>query len=249
MDQIVIDRLQQLEDQMRFFNTSLASIQNGASGEVSPIIPSSPLALLQKNFIDFTLTVSSFASEVRRMMAEQSYRQDEAEQYSRRNCLVIHHVPETRNEDVYEVVQSLFSQKLNLQVGKEYIDRAHRLNRRKATDGSDESSRPIIVKFSHYHKREDVFRNKKMLKGSKISITESLTQDRLALLKKCKDIYGFRACWTVDGRVAVLVNDKKHYITRTSQIQNLPSPPPAEVTQEEKNKPPRRKQNKINYKE
>ena len=40
-----------------------------------------------------------------------------------------------------------------------------------------------IIKFVRYHLRHDIFKNKKLLKGTGLSITKSLTKDRMAKTK------------------------------------------------------------------
>ena len=44
--------------------------------------------------------------------------------------------------------------------------------------------RPIIVTFARYNDLNKIFRNKKKLKGKKISITESLTANRMEKFKE-----------------------------------------------------------------
>ena len=42
------------------------------------------------------------------------------------------------------------------------------------------------------HLRHNIFKNKKLLKGKGVSITESLTKDRMAKLTEARETYGFR---------------------------------------------------------
>ena len=70
------------------------------------------------------------------------------------------------------------------------IDRTHRLGKKQQNTGRP---RPIIVKFSTYITRHKIFRNKKVLKGKGVSITESLTQKRVELLKKAREEHGFKS--------------------------------------------------------
>ena len=59
--------------------------------------------------------------------------------------------------------------------------------------------RPIIVKFVRYNLRHNIFKNKKLLKGKGVSITESLTKDRMAKLNEARETYGFRNVWNSDS--------------------------------------------------
>ena len=56
-------------------------------------------------------------------------------------------------------------------------------------------------KFARCNTRKKVFVNKKRLKNTRISITESLTKDRTEFLKKAKNEFGFNNVWKVDGLI------------------------------------------------
>ena len=69
--------------------------------------------------------------------------------------------------------------------------------------------RPIIVKFSRYYDRKQVFSKKKHLKGKSISITESLTGFRIKKLEEAPEKHGFKNVWSIDGRIMFKdANDK-----------------------------------------
>ena len=53
---------------------------------------------------------------------------DTMEQYSRRNCLGVHGIPETK-EHTGEAVLQVFNDQLNVRVTPHCIDRSHRLGR------------------------------------------------------------------------------------------------------------------------
>ena len=66
---------------------------------------------------------------------------------------------------------------------------------------SKSKRRPIIVKFISYNDCREVFNNKKGLKGTGISITDSLTAGRMLQLKNARDQFGFTNMWSIDGRI------------------------------------------------
>lgn len=137
-------------------------------------------------------------------------RLDDLENYSRRNCLVVHGVPEEPREDIDAVVQDFFRTDLRL-AGIDvmvHVDRCHRLGppppkNTKNTDGPEEEKkrRPIIIKFCSYRVRSRVWLNKKVLKGSRKVITESLTTQRIKLLQEAKKVFTMANVWTSDGRI------------------------------------------------
>ena len=76
------------------------------------------------------------------------------------------------------------------------IDRSHRLGKKHA--GS--RLQPIIVKFAWYNVRNAIFRNKKILKGKAVSITEKLTKKRITEMKIAPETCGFKNVWSQDGK-------------------------------------------------
>ena len=105
---------------------------------------------------------------------------DEMEQYSRRNCLLLHGVKENTNEDTDDIVVKTISENLDIHLQKEDLDRTHRVGKGNRSDGK---ARPIIIKFARYNVRRNIYSNKKRLKGKSLLITESLTAARVKLLK------------------------------------------------------------------
>ena len=98
------------------------------------------------------------------------------EQYSRRNCLVLHGVDESNDENTNEIIIKTISEELRVQVKEHDLDKSHRLGKPKRTDNKP---RPIIVKFACYTARKEIFMNKRKLKGKRLLITESLTFSRM----------------------------------------------------------------------
>ena len=130
---------------------------------------------------------------------------DDLEQYSRRNCLLLHGVVETNTECTDDIIIITCAEELGIDVKQEDLDRSHRLGKVKRNDNKP---RPIIVKFARYAVRNKVFSNKKKLKGKKLLITESLTVYRMKLLDEARQKYGVRNVWTYDGRVMYKENNK-----------------------------------------
>ena len=71
---------------------------------------------------------------------------DSIEQYSRRNCLVVHGIPESK-EDSRDAALHVFNGRLDVPVTPHCIDRSHRLGR---FQPSSNKPRPVIVKFVSY---------------------------------------------------------------------------------------------------
>ena len=109
---------------------------------------------------------------------------DRQEQYSRRNCILIHRITETQDENTDDISLLTRNEDLELDLTEKELDRTHRMG---YPISGNKRPRPIVVKFSRYNTRRKVFVNKKTLKNTGISITESLTKHRMELLKKAKN--------------------------------------------------------------
>lgn len=123
-------------------------------------------------------------------------RNDELEQYSRRSCLRIAGIPETRQEDVPNIVLNL-ANRVGADIRPEDIDRAHRVGRMQAVNtGSEQNGntdgngarrsnigREIIVKFCNYGARLKLLKGRATLRDehAKIFINEDLTKTRVSL--------------------------------------------------------------------
>ena len=87
------------------------------------------------------------------------------------------------------------------------VERTHRLGRKVNINSTREnrlpkSGRPVIIKFSTYRKRQEIFSNKKKLKESGLVLMENLTKTRINLLMKAGEIVGVKNCWTVGQSMA-----------------------------------------------
>lgn len=128
---------------------------------------------------------------------------DHLEQYSRRNSLIFHGIPEIE-KDTNDAVMKICKTTLGLKINRQWIDRSHRLGK------PGEKPRPVIVKLVSYGPRNEIFTAKRKLKGTRIVITESLTKRRSDLLKKARATENVTSTWTIDGRVVcLLANGRK----------------------------------------
>ena len=114
------------------------------------------------------------------------------EQYSRRNCHLIHGITEKNQENTDDLALEIFRGKL---------DRTYRIGK---NDKKSNRPRPVNVKFIRYNDWKKIFSKKKQLKNSGISVTESLTKLRMSKLAKAREEFGFRNVWTVDGRICYI---------------------------------------------
>ena len=142
-------------------------------------------------------------------------------------------VPESKEEDTTRLVCELAREKLHVDLRQSEIDRSHRLQRRnhdnEGSDGSDGAPasgrvqtrngrredqsqrnshmapRPLLVKFISYQTRMHVIKNRKLLKGSRMSIQEHLTKKNQNLLAKTRAHSAVKDAWTSDGKIVALI--------------------------------------------
>ena len=130
---------------------------------------------------------------------------DRHEQYSRRNCLLLHGIKENDHEDTDVLVMSTLKENMGADLFPTDIDRAHRIGKKK----NDGKPRAIIVKFARYNRRRMIYENKKKLKGKGVSITESLTGKRMKELNAARAKYDFKNVWSQDGRILLFDSENR----------------------------------------
>ena len=95
---------------------------------------------------------------------------EELQQYSRRNCLLIHGMKPESRENTDVIAKDFFNSILGIPVSDGEIDRSYRIGN---------PNGPIIVKLVRHNLKSLIYSRKKMLKGQNMLITESLTKKRI----------------------------------------------------------------------
>jgi hypothetical protein len=151
---------------------------------------------------------------------------DDFEQRNRNDCLLIHGVSESKDEDTDLVVQNILHEKLAIIIHKDDIKRSHRIGQvksQRSTRATTAKNRPIIIKFVHFHKRQIVFKNKKNLKDTGVTITESLTSLRFELYQAASTKFGRKMVWTSQGRILTKIKDEILCIKDLDMLESLES--------------------------
>ena len=116
------------------------------------------------------------------------------EDRSRRNNLRIDGISESRNEtweECEEEIQKVFNEKLG--VKNVQIERAHRSKRSKSNNNSGKP-RTIVYKPLNYKQKDEMLRNTRKLKGSKIFINEYFCYETMQYRKKLwKEVKNLRS--------------------------------------------------------
>ena len=190
-------------------NKLVSALQKTLIEEITPIITKKVTENIRE-YIEFELQsrdnlITSLETKIQTLLDQQ----DETEQYSRINCLVFHGVEERENENTNETIISLCDKKLGIKLSERDIDRSHRVGPSK-----EKKSRGVIVKFTNYQARDQIYKKRKLLRTSQdgaIYIHESLTRLRSELFRKVKNNFRdvLEALWTQDGRILCIHKQSK----------------------------------------
>ncbi|XP_071056047.1 uncharacterized protein [Onthophagus taurus] len=120
---------------------------------------------------------------------------DALEQYSRRTSVRISGMDHYPNNEVETNVLRLFNEKLEVPIDTINIDRCHHVG--KPVNGKQS----VIVRFVSYKDRQLILQKRKLLKGSRVRVTEDLTATRYKLYQKAVTKLDIKSVWTSDGRI------------------------------------------------
>ena len=153
---------------------------------------------------------------LRETVAEQQKTINKLEQYSRKNCINISGVKEKDRESVKALTKEI-SRAVGISVTDGDIDTAHRIG--KHVEGK---ARPIIVKFTTFDRRQDLYQARRKLRsasapaGSSLSdaelrqifLSDSLTKsnrDVMYAARQLKNDGKIAAAWTDAGRMKMRI--------------------------------------------
>lgn len=167
---------------------------------------------------DLKLALEEKDKKIKDLQIELQDKTDALEQYQRRQCLRVFGIQETPSENTDNIVIEV-AKEIGVDLKVEDIDRSHRVGK-----GDNGRPRPIIVKFISYRKRNEMFTNKKKLKGTRKTIREDLTPARLQLLQKAIAKFGVRSVWSRDGIIYIHNGGRKIPVTNGRELENIREP-------------------------
>lgn len=142
-------------------------------------------------------------------------RLDELEQRAKRKQLRIYGVPEDNKSDLENSVREIFRSKLK--VTDVSLSHCYRIGR---LDKNSNKPRAIVVGFDRIKERNQVYHNKKNLKGSKIVIAEELVKNRYELLLLAREKLGRGSVWTMEGEIYTKIDGKRIRIKNDRDLEN-----------------------------
>ena len=157
---------------------------------------------------------------------------DHLEQYTRKNSLEIHGIPEEAYETTEEVVLKL-ANALDVPVNPQDIEISHKLRRK--------GVKPIIVKFVNHKTKTNLYKARTKLKNlsfssrfpastaaarvasSKIYLFESLTSCRKKIVNRASEMRNdgsILSVWTMDGKIFIKTSPGDRTI-KISELEDL----------------------------
>lgn len=207
MNKTVQELTIQMNNRMAQFEAELAAARS------SPATATITLDSLASEFNSFRLDVIQSLNSVQSSLNQLSKDVDRLEMRTRQKILLLHGVPEGKDEVSLNVAVNC----LNVcQVSKESIGRCHRMGRAVTTGAKP---RPLLVKFRDLAEKDRVWLSKKQFKGSNVTISEFLTVPRHKLFMTARARLGVSRCWTRDGHVYCTTADGKR--VRISSLNEL----------------------------
>ncbi|CAH0556775.1 unnamed protein product [Brassicogethes aeneus] len=209
------------------FKTGLDSFKN----EIAAISPTPVTSAVPGDFIvKFQMFESMINSSLAVLQGEMKSLKENVELIEREskrsqarqlsNVIVMRGINENVN-DLYDCLLDIFNNKLKItDINKRDINYCYRIGFK---NSQNKKPRPLAVQFCTKWIRDQVFFNKKHLKGSQIFITEMLTQESLDLFKKVREVMG-KSSWTFNGRIYASVQNKKMLISSESDLYKLSNP-------------------------
>lgn len=198
------------------FNSKMTEFQRDLHKGSSPVSTAS----LASEFSTFKSFIIISLNTLQRQVELLGRENDRQEMRRRRKILLLHGLPEEKQENTTSKVVSLVADRLLLpNFSSASVKTSYRLGR-----PSDKKVRPIVVKFSDVVIRDKVWFSKKKLKGSGITQSEFLTRDRHDMFMEARRRFGINNCWTRDGNVYILSSDgMRHKAEYRSDLEGIPT--------------------------
>lgn len=204
------------------FNSELGNIRDEISKVKTPVREEGEVSIddVERRFEFFKAEMENRLRNLERQIGSLR-RETEASQVSmdnmiqhgNKNKLLLMGVKENSGEkNLHLEVTKVINSYLKLNINDNNIQDCYRIGKK-----SDKNTRPILVELCTVRLRNEVFYNKKLMKGSGIIVAEALSPIRRNTYKLVKQKMG-KACWTNRGRIGFKHNGSVKYVTSLQQF-------------------------------
>jgi len=160
---------------------------------------------------------------------------NDLEQFGRRRNIRIKGLQVKADDDCRKVITNFVQTKLQVHIKEDDIEVAHTLPVRRVTTQSQSNTSnnasvsatanynsTIIVRFRDIITRDKVIRQRKLLKSTKVTVIEDLTNLNVELMNRLRRSDDVEKCWSWNGHVfAMLKNGKKVRVRPFQTIQEV----------------------------
>lgn len=144
---------------------------------------------------------------------------NDMQQMHKRNNLRIIGLQEDDNENTEEKVMHLLNNKLKINLPDGVINECRRIGPK---NKSVSKSRVTLVNLSRCKYKHLIIKYRKLLKGTKIVITEDLSKESYSLFKDAvRELGRDVKVWSMDGNIYTVVNNTKYKIKNVSEISDI----------------------------
>lgn len=112
-------------------------------------------------------------------------RLQKVERLSRENNLILYNIEDLGDEQLFQQIVELVGNRLGIPLNLHDISNLYRLGKKSALG----KNRPIILKLTSYLKKKEILGNASRLKGTRIGISEDLTEEQREQKKIIYDHY------------------------------------------------------------
>lgn len=190
--------------------------------ELQAAAPSANVVSLTSEFAAFKQFIVSALRNLQDQVSLLAQQTDNMEMRSRRKILLLHGLPENKNEDTAAVVVKTVVDRLKIpHFSTSDISRCHRMGRISTPD----KPRPILFKLHELDVKHKVWYSKKSLKGTGITLSEFLTRSRHDVFMMARRKFGLSKCWTHEGSIYILgANGVRNRITSSAELDKIDMP-------------------------
>lgn len=143
-------------------------------------------------------------AELKETNAALLMKMDSCEQYSKMHNLRIFGLNENPNENLNRVLSDFVRTKLNIDITEDDIDYCTRIGKPIAG-----KSRGILLRVANFRHKQQIMKNRRNLRGSRVFIADDLASRRHDLFKSIKADLGGKNVWIMDGRIFVKIRGEK----------------------------------------
>jgi chromosome segregation ATPase len=160
-------------------------------------------------------------AQLRKQVLEAQHHAIRNEQYTRRTSVRVFGLTEAEDEDVTAAVLAVFTEKLELVVGRSQIEACHRVGpapQRVEDDEDPPRPRGVLVKMTRREQKEKIIKQRKKLKGSGVVIVEDLCPALQRVYNRVRKHPKVESCWTWQGAIYAKVGHQQHKIQYGEQL-------------------------------